>query len=256
MHHTSDMAYSGAKTALKLHVAENYEAMSREAALRILNALRRKPHFLLCASAGSTPTRAYEVLATYRKRNARLFSRLRVVQIDEWAGLPRRHPATCTMDLREKLIYPLRLNPGRFIGFNSDALQPRRECEHIARWLADHGPIDVCILGLGSNGHIAMNEPGDVLVPYVHMARLAKSSRNHSMLKALARKPRFGLTLGMGDILRSRSILLLVSGRKKRTALKRLCQPNVTPRFPASLLWLHPNVTVLCDREAASNVFG
>ena len=251
MHHTSDMDYPGATAALKIQVAENYEAMSRQAASRILHALRRKPHLLLCASAGSTPSRAYEVLAAHSARNPRQFSRLRVLQIDEWAGLPRRHPATCAMDLRKKLVNPLRLSPGRFIAFSSDAPQPQHECRRVARWLAYHGPIDLCILGLGGNGHIAMNEPGDALVPHVHLARLATSSRNHSMLKAVAPKPRFGLTLGMGDILRSRRILLLVSGRKKGAVLKRLARPTVTPRFPASLLWLHPDVTVLCDRDAA-----
>jgi galactosamine-6-phosphate isomerase len=247
------MDYSGATSALKVQVFENYEAMSREAASRILSAVRKQPKFLLCASAGSTPTRTYQVFAAHKARHPRLFSRLRVLQIDEWAGLPRGNPASCAADLQERLAAPLQLSHERFMAFRSNAPKPRRECERIGRWLADHGPIDLCILGLGGNGHVAMNEPADALVPHVHVVRLSGSSRNHAMLRGLARKPRHGLTLGIGDILRSRRILLLVSGRKKRAVLKRLFRPGVTARFPASFLWLHPDVTVLCDREAAGN---
>ena len=95
-----------------------------------------------------------------------------------------------------------------------------------------------------------MNEPGDALIPHPHVSRLARASVLHPMLKHLKHKPRYGLTLGMGDIFRSRKILLLVSGVRKRAALKRLRIPRVSARFPGSFLWLHPDAMVLCDREA------
>ena len=250
VHYSAAMDDSSANTALKIQVAANYEALSRQAASRILHAIRQRPRLLLCASAGGTPTRTYEVLAASRPHNPRLFSRLRVLQIDEWGGLPRGHPSSCAADLRAKLAGPLQLGPGQFISLRSDAPKAGRECERVGRWLVRHGPIDLCILGLGGNGHVAMNEPADALIPGPHVARLAGSSRNHAMLKGLARKPSYGLTLGIGDILNSRSILLLVSGRKKRAVLSRLFQPAVSAHFPASFLWLHPDVTVLCDREA------
>jgi galactosamine-6-phosphate isomerase len=95
-----------------------------------------------------------------------------------------------------------------------------------------------------------MNEPADALNPQVHVATLARSSQQHPMLKELERKPCYGLTLGIGDILRSRKILLLVNGKHKAAALKRLLQPAVTNDFPASFLWLHSDAAVLCDRRA------
>ncbi len=245
------MSRPAASCPLNIQVAKDYETLSRLAAATILQEIQHQPDLLLCASAGGTPTRSYELLGARCARQPRLLSRLRVIQIDEWAGLPRNHPATCAADLTKKLVDPLQLTAERFISFRSDAGDPERECGRIGRWLAKHGPIDLCILGLGSNGHVAMNEPAEAMVPAVHVARLAPSSRNHAMLAGLSRKPRFGLTLGLGDILRSRRILLLVSGRSKRQVLKRLRQASVTPDFPASFLWLHPDVTVLCDREAA-----
>lgn len=228
--------------------------MSHEAADFICAELKQRPDLLLCASAGGTPTRAYELLAARYARDPGLFKQMRVLQIDEWCGLAPGNPATCHADLQTKLLGPLHITPDRYKGFRTDAPKPETECGLIARWLAAHGPIDICILGLGVNGHVAMNEPATTLTPHAHVAALARSSRQHVLLKTLAKKPRYGLTLGMGDIFRSRRILLLVNGKRKCPALSRLMKPGITARFPASFLWLHPDATVLCDQEAAADI--
>jgi galactosamine-6-phosphate isomerase len=237
---------------LKFITEKEYETMSRVAAELINEELKKEPGLLLCVSAGGTPTRTYQLLASCRQKDPRSFAELRVLQIDEWAGVPAGSPARCETDLQVKLLEPLGITRTRYCGFKSDAASPSSECDRIARWLDANGPIDICILGLGINGHIAMNEPADKVEPAVHVARLSKSSQKHPLLKQLSKKPRFGLTLGMGDILSSRQLLLLVSGKRKRAALKRLREPHVTTKFPASFLWLHPNAVVLCDREAAN----
>ncbi len=192
----------------------------------------------------------YQLLGVRRLRQPRLFKKLRVIQIDEWAGLDARHPASCAADLRRNLVEPLGLAPRQFTGFESSAPDLARECERISRWLEQNGPIDICVLGLGLNGHIAMNEPAAIFVPGAHPVRLAASSRRHGMLKGLKKKPRYGLTLGLADILASKQAMLLASGQKKRSALRRLLRPTITTRFPASFLWLHPGALVLCDRAA------
>jgi galactosamine-6-phosphate isomerase len=238
----------------KIRVARTYDAMSQEAADFICSALEQRPNLLLCASAGGTPTRAYELLAAHYARAPGLFKQMRVLQIDEWCGLAPGSLATCHADLQTKLLGPLRITRDRYKGFRTDAPDLQTECGRMARWLAAHGPIDVCILGLGANGHVAMNEPAAAMTPHAHVAELARSSRQHALLKTLAKKPRYGLTLGMGDILCSRRILLLVNGKRKHPALSRLMKPIITTRFPASYLWLHPDATVLCDREAAVDV--
>ncbi len=241
--------------ALRLEVAETYDAMSRRAERLVVAELKRKPSLIFCASAGGSPTRLYELLAARRRRQPRLFSRMRVLQIDEWGGLPRNHPATCEADLRRKLLEPLGIKAERYIGFNSETREPEAEAARVAGWLAAHGPIDICILGLGLNGHVAMNEPAAELTPRAHVARLARASMNHPMLQQLRQKPRYGLTVGMGDILSSRLVLLLVNGAHKREAIHRLLKPVVSTRFPASFVWLHPRAAVLCDRAAAPESF-
>lgn len=239
---------------LNLVVAPDAAAVAAHAAARIEQALSRQPDLLLCAAAGSSPTRTYQLLGQAAASVPDRFRQLRIVKVDEWGGLSMDNPATCEADLRSKLLGPLRIAPDRYRGFRSDAADPARECENMSQWLAEHGPIDLCVLGLGLNGHLAMNEPSEALCPVSHVAQLTASSLQHPMLAASDVKPHYGLTLGMGEILRSRQILLLVSGPAKRAALQRLLEPAVTTRFPASLLWLHPNAMLLSDQEAAAGL--
>jgi galactosamine-6-phosphate isomerase len=143
------------------------------------------------------------------------------------------------------------LTPDRYVAFDSCPPDPEAESRRLAEWVAAHGPIGVCVLGLGTNGHLAMNEPARALRPFAHVARLAESSVQHPMMRHSSQRPGYGLTLGLAEILASRRILLLVSGRHKRSQLARLLEPEITPEFPASFLWLHPDVTILADRDAA-----
>jgi galactosamine-6-phosphate isomerase len=235
---------------VRIDVARDHEQMSRHAAARIATAIRRQPALLLGTVTGASPTRTYQRLAERRAVEPALFRRLRVLKLDEWLGLPPRHPSSCESYLRENLLTPLRIPRRRYQGFRPRPKDPVADCARMARWLAGHGPIDVCVLGLGRNGHLLMNEPASGLPPGPHVARLAASTRRHSMLTGLKVPPRRGLTMGLGNILRSRTIVLLVSGRHKRAALARMLEGTVSSRCPASFLWLHPDVTVYCDREA------
>jgi galactosamine-6-phosphate isomerase len=233
-----------------IQIARDHDEMSRKAAILIARALRQKPGLALGLATGATPTRTYERLAQRRRRQPALFRGVRVVKLDEWLGLPLDHPATCETYLREQVLGPWGVPRSRYLGFHSRPRHPRAECARVARGLARRGRLDLCVLGLGRNGHLLMNEPAPALAAGPHVARLAPSTRAHSMVRALKAPPRRGLTMGMADILRSRAILVLVSGREKTAPLRRMMSGAVTTRCPASLLWLHPDVTVLCDREA------
>ena len=236
---------------MRIQVAKNHEEMSRHAAARIAREVRRTPGLLLGAATGDTPTRTFERLADMRALQPSLFRRVRVVKLDEWMGLPMGHPATCETYFRKKVLRPLGIARSRFQGFRSQPKDPGGECARIARWLAAHGPFDLCVLGLGRNGHLLFNEPAAALPPGPHVARLSAMSRRHAMVKDMTRAtPRYGLTLGLADILQSKAILLLVSGRHKTAPFRRMLRGGVTTRCPASFLQLHPDVTVYCDREA------
>lgn len=238
-------------TGLRVEVYPDYQTLSDGAAEAIEGELRSKPDLLLCAATGSSPTGAYARLAERRRGDPDLFRALRVIKLDEWSGLAIDDPGTCETYLRRHVLEPLGVSRDRYVGFSSDPVDPEAECRRVAQLLDQQGPIDVCVLGIGLNGHIALNEPGSSLMPHAHMAELAEQSRKHVMLGQARNEVSFGFTLGMADILRSRKILLLVSGAAKKDVLARLLAAPITTDFPASLLWLHHDVTILCDREAA-----
>ena len=240
--------------AVSTRPADNHEAMSSEAAQSILAAVRDKTDLLLCAAGGITPLRTYRLLSEHNAREPELFRSLRVVKLDEWGGLAMNDPSSCEDQLRQHLIDPLGLSGSRYFGFTSNPADPETECQRVRNHLKTEGPIHFCVLGLGLNGHIAMNEPASILQPFAHVARLAESSLRHPMLAGSRNAPTYGLTLGMVEILASREILLLVSGLAKREPLRQLFRRQVTTQFPASFLWLHSNWTLLCDRDAAGSL--
>jgi galactosamine-6-phosphate isomerase len=237
---------------LKPQIFADHEAVSQRAVQWLVERLTERPDALLCLATGSTPMRTYELLAVRVKNDPRLVERVRILNLDDWGGLPANHPASCERHLRDALIAPLRLND-RFASFDNQASDPDAECARIARWLDKNGPIDACLLGLGLNGHLGFNEPADALQPHAHVAQLSEASLSHAMVQMAGLRPTHGLTLGMADLLHSRHVMLLVTGERKREPLARLLSGEITTRFPASLLALHPIVQVLCDDAACSN---
>ena len=182
------------------HVASDYEAGSAIAAERLLSAWRTNPKLLLCAATGNSPARTYELFAQGILSNGKSPTNLRILKLDEWGGLPADDPATCETYLLMHLVKPLGVVPERFIGFQSESLSPSEECHRVAGWLNRNGPVDVCVLGIGINGHLGFNEPADVLNAECHVAKLTSESLSHAMLSATSKRPSYGLTVGMREI--------------------------------------------------------
>ena len=226
------------------------ESLAAAAAADIADAVRHRPDLLLCAPTGASPTLTYAHLAQLAAAEPGLFRRLRLIALDEWGGLEPGNPATCGAYLQQHLLAPLELPPERVLLWSSRPADPVAECARVACWLETYGPIDFCLLGLGLNGHLGLNEPAETHPPGPHVARLAAGSLQHGMLRASAALPAYGLTLGLADLLRARQIRLLVSGAAKRPVLAKLLEPVVSPWFPASYLWLHPAVRVLATADA------
>lgn len=235
---------------MRLEVCDNHEAMSRAAAALLRSELEARPEALLGIATGSTPTRAYELLAAATHGAPALARQARLIAIDEWGGLPGPDPATCDAYVRKHVLEPMAIDESRYTHFATDTSDRSHECERVREWLAEHGPIDLCVLGLGTNGHVALVEPAAELQRGAHVATLSAAALSHSMLDCAAHRPAFGLTLGIDEILGSRRIVLLVSGAHKKTQLARLLDGPISTRFPASLLWLHPHTTLLLTSDA------
>ncbi|HVV54006.1 MAG TPA: 6-phosphogluconolactonase [Mucilaginibacter sp.] len=217
------------------------------AAQLIISDLNSRPASLVCAATGNSPTGIYHLLA--EKKNLFDAETITLLKLDEWYGLPMDHPATCEAYLQRNLIGPLNITS--FTGFDSNAPDPEAECKRIGDFIAAKGPIDLCVLGLGQNGHIAFNEPADDLQPGVYLSPLSKTSLTHAMVKGITADLKYGFTLGMTDILQSSKIVLPVFGQNKREIMQRFMEGKISTQLPASFLWLHPDVEcIYCENDA------
>lgn len=213
----------------------------------IIKELAKNEYTLFCTATGNSPTGIYQLLA--EKKDAIDTQKLSLIKLDEWYGLPMDHPATCEYYLRQHLLDPLGIST--YAAFDSKAPDPEAECNRINQYLDKHGPIDLCLLGLGQNGHVAFNEPADYLQPHAHLAPLSETSLTHTMIQNSGADVKYGFTLGMADILQSRKILLPVFGRNKRTIMQRLMEGKISSQLPASFLWLHPDTECFyCENDS------
>lgn len=235
---------------MEIHRHDSNESLSREAASLILKKIKQKNNAVLCAATGNSPTETYALLKQSFDRQPGLFSNLTIIKLDEWGGVPMDDPGTCESYLQFHLIGPLKIEEDRYISFDSNPDNTVEECLRIQEKLNETGPIDICILGLGMNGHLALNEPGEFLEAYVHVAKLSESSLTHSMIGDMKMKPSYGLTLGMADILQSALILIIIRGTGKKKITADFLNRNISTKLPASFLWLHPNAVCLIDKEA------
>ncbi len=226
----------------------NFSEMSKAGFEIVRSEIDRKPELLFCVASGGSPSGLYLEMANHQKENPDFCSKLQVVKLDEWGGLEPGSTFTSEHDVQTKFIQPLGISPDRYLTIDPFTADPVEDCSRMKKAL-DKKSIDICILGIGVNGHIALNEPGEVLQVGFHVAELAESTLNNGMIKSLAQPPTFGMTMGVGEILKSKKIILFISGSGKKEALQKLLREEITMEFPASLLWLHPNVDVLVDKS-------
>lgn len=235
---------------MKITVFEDYKKMSQAAAKLLYSEIKKKPSALVCIATGSTPTLAYDLLTQKYQKDKTAFNKLRIIKLDEWGGIPSDDPATCETYIQEHIIKPLNISDKRYTSFHSNPKDKEREVKRISNKLAQEGPIDICVLGLGVNGHLGFNEPADWLHANVHIAHLTATTKHHSMAKKAKHTIKYGLTLGLSNIMNAKKIILLVNGKSKEKIVEKLMEGKITAHLPGSMLWIHPDVTLYCDKEA------
>jgi len=226
---------------------DSLDELTEDVSERIIAELQKKPNALFCPATGSSPKSTYRKLV--EKKDRIPVADMRFVKLDEWYGLPEGYQGTCELFLQQRLLQPMGVKAEQYPAFNSNPADADAECERIQQYLVEHGPVDLCILGVGKNGHIAFNEPADELHAGVHLSKLTPASLKHSMIEGVDKVLEYGLTLGMADILQSKKIFLIVNGMHKRDILNRFLSGNVTTQLPASFLWLHPDVYCFYSEE-------
>lgn len=231
----------------------DYREMSRRAAALVAARIRGKPDLVLGLATGQTPRGMYAELVRLHAERGLDFSRVTTFNLDEYLGLAPNHPWSCRRFMDEHFFGRVNLDPARINFPDGLAANPHEECRRYDEALRAAGGVDLQVLGIGRNGHIGFNEPGTPLDKGTHVASLAKSTRVVNFGRA-AGAPRQGLTMGVASIMRCREILLLASGPDKATVLARSVTGRVTPKVPASVLQMHPAVTVIVDEATAEGI--
>ena len=244
-------------TALRTRVLPDYEALGAAAADLVAAKLREKPHAVFMVPTGTTPLVMYRRLVGMREREDLSFAQATFFNLDEYLGLPPNYPASYHVYMRENFYGLVDVDPGRVHVPDGSAPDPAAECERYEREIRAAGGVDLCVLGIGRNGHIGFNEPGASFDSRTRVVRLAESTRRVNAADFEGdRAPERAISVGMQTISDSREVLLLASGANKARAVAAAVRGKVSEAVPASALRLHPNASLLLDRDAASELEG
>jgi glucosamine-6-phosphate deaminase len=244
-------------TPVDVTIFDSAEEASLALARRVSEALRHTPDLVLGLPAGRTPVEAYTELRRLHLTGAADFSQATAFLLDEFVGLEASHAGSFRRFITEHLLSGVNLAPERTHSLNGVARDPDLECERYEETIASYGGLDLLLLGLGVNGHVGFNEPGDALTARTHRVMLLESTRseNAGPFGGLATGvPREALSLGMGTILRAETIALIAIGERKASAVAGMLRGPVTTHLPASFLQLHRRVEVYLDRAAAARL--
>jgi len=237
---------------MKVIIVENYEEASQEAAKIFINQVKEKPKSILGLATGSTPVRMYELLREDHEKNHTSYKDVKSYNLDEYFGLDASHPQSYHYFMYKNLFNGIDIKDENVhVPCGQGNIQ--ENCDEYNKMLAEN-PIDIQLLGIGSNGHIGFNEPADVFEEYTHCVELTQNTidANKRFFESEEEVPRKAYTMGIGTIMRAKRIVLVVSGEDKADILRKVIEGPVTPKVPASILKFHPYVTIVADKAALS----
>jgi glucosamine-6-phosphate deaminase len=237
---------------MEVIIKNNYQEMSRLAADYLINMVKEKDDAIIGLPTGSTPLGMYKEIINSCKGMIS-FQKVRTFNLDEYVGLDRKNINSYRYFMDENLFSHIDIKEENIhipIGVAEDLEQ---ECADYEELLKKTGRMDTIYLGIGQNGHIGFNEPGEFFEPYTHIVRLTEDTinANKRFFDSLDRVPKTAITMGIKTILSAKKIILLASGRSKAEAIFKTVKGKITPRVPASILQLHDDVTLIIDEDAA-----
>lgn len=239
---------------MKFIVAQDYADLSRRAAHVIAEQVRAKPDCVLGLATGSTPEGLYAELVAAHRRGELSFAQVSTYNLDEYRGLPSDHPQSYRYFMEHHLFSHVDVRPEAT--HVPDGANPCAQdaCDDYEAAIAAAGGIDLQLLGLGHNGHIGFNEPGDCFTRTTNHVMLTESTiqANSRLFNSVDEVPREAYTMGVGTIMRARRVLVVANGAGKADIVARAFFGPVRPDVPASILQFHPDVTVIVDAEAAA----
>ena len=237
---------------MKVLVFESYEKMSRAAADIMADVVKSKPDGVLGLATGSTPVGMYNCLADMCKSGELDFSNVKTVNLDEYYPISPDNRQSYRYFMNENLFSKININIDNTNVPAGNAEDADLECQRYEKLIDSLGGIDIQVLGIGQNGHIGFNEPEEKLYSETHVTGLTESTMqaNARFFSEDEVMPDKALTMGMGSIFKADKILVLANGKSKRDAVNQLVSGRITTSCPVTLLNLHKDVTLICDKEA------
>lgn len=239
---------------MKIYSAQDYQSMSRKAANILSAHVILKPDSVLGLATGSTPIGMYKQLIDWYNKGDIDFSQVHTVNLDEYLGLAPTHDQSYRYFMQANLFDHVNVPPENTNVPNGLAPDPEAECARYNQVIAGLGGIDVQVLGMGHNGHIGFNEPEEAFELETHVVDLTDNTidANARFFASRDEVPRQAITMGIKSIMQARHILVVVSGADKAEIVKRAFFGPVTPKVPASILQMHPHVSLVADEAALS----
>lgn len=241
---------------MKICVAKDYNEMSRKAANIIGAQVIMKPNCVLGLATGSSPIGTYKELIKRYEEGDLDFSQVKSVNLDEYKGLPRDNDQSYYYFMNDNFFNHINIDKENTNVPNGMEPNAEEECARYEELIASLGGVDLQLLGLGHNGHIGFNEPAPQFDKVTHCVDLQESTieANKRFFASADDVPRQAYTMGIGTIMNAKKIVVVVSGEDKAEIVNKAFFGPVTPEVPASILQMHPDVTIVCDEAAYSKV--
>jgi len=239
---------------VRVIICEDYDKLSRQGAAIIARMINRNPSCVLGLATGSTPIGTYKELIRMHMEEGLDFSGITTFNLDEYLGLSPDHDQSYRYFMQENLFREVNVDQGRIHIPDGLVDDLPEECLGYEKSIKDAGGIDLQLLGLGRDGHIGFNEPSSSLGSRTRVKTLTLETidDNSRFFERDEDVPRFAITMGVGTIMDAREILLLASGKNKAEALRATIEGPVSAEFTASVLQLHPRVTIIADEDASA----
>lgn len=237
---------------MKFIVCNNYDEMSLEAGKIVIQQIKSKSDSILGLATGSTPVGLYKELIKAYEAGEISFKDVKSFNLDEYYPIKKSNDQSYYYFMNDNLFSHVDIKLENTDIPNGEADDAAAECLAYEERIASSNGVDVQILGIGQNGHIGFNEPDEYLDSITHLTGLTQNTieANSRFFDSIDDVPKAALTMGIGTILKARKIILLASGANKREAIEALKDTRLTCNCPATMLKLHNDVIVICDKEA------
>ena len=239
---------------MKLIKSKNYEEMCAKVARIFAAQITLKPDSVLGLATGSTPIGMYQELVRKYNEDRVDFGKVRTVNLDEYIGLSGDNDQSYRYFMNHNLFDHVNIDKSQTFVPNGLAADPEAECKNYEKIVAGMGGVDIQLLGIGNNGHIGFNEPCDEFPECTHVVDLTESTieANARFFASMDDVPKQAISMGIGTIMKAKKIVLLANGAKKAQTIYDTVYGPITPKVPASILRLHPDVTIFVDEEAGA----